>query len=237
MYIKLILKVLSLFDYINKIKIINYFKKKKLSPDIFIDVGAHHGETIKVFNKNFKIKKYYAFEASPINFNILKKNIKLNDYKSIELFNIALGQKREKLFLNQSKESQSTTFLTLNEESKYYKKKKKILSPYSNNLILKKIEVDVDRLENLIEEKQIKNIDILKIDTEGFEFEVIKGLGKKIQIIKYIYFEHHFDDMIKKNYKLSNIHDYLIKHNFFKVFKIKMMFRKTFEYIYYNKNL
>ena len=43
--------------------------------------------------------------------------------------------------------------------------------------------------------------------------------------------------MIEKNYKFSDIHSYLVKHNFNKVFKIKMMFRKTFEYIYCNNNL
>ena len=50
MYIKLILKILSLFDYFLKIKVINFFKKKKIDQfDIFIDVGSHHGETIKIF--------------------------------------------------------------------------------------------------------------------------------------------------------------------------------------------
>ena len=66
---------------------------------------------------------------------------------------------------------------------------------------------------------------------------MIKGLGEKISQTRYIYFEHHFDDMIKKNYKFSDIHNYLVKKNFFMVFKIKMMFRKTFEYIYCNNNL
>ena len=43
--------------------------------------------------------------------------------------------------------------------------------------------------------------------------------------------------MHKKDYKFNDIHKYLVKNNFNKVFKIKMMFRKTFEYIYCNKYL
>ena len=58
----------------------------------------------------------------------------------------------------------------------------------------------------------------------------------KINIIDLILFEHHFDDMIIKNYKLSNIHDFLVENGFIKKFKIKMKFRKTFEYIYVSKN-
>ena len=238
MYIKLILKILSLFDYFLKIKVIKFFIKEKINKfDIFIDVGSHHGETIKIFNKFFKIKKLFAFEASPINYQFLKKKIKISKYPSVEMFNKALGEKKEKLFLNQFKETQSTTFLSFNQNSKYLLRKKKILSPYSENFFLKKIEINVERLDEFLQNKNIKVIDILKIDTEGFDFNVIKGLGNKIFQTKYIYFEHHFDDMIEKNYKFSDIHSYLVKHNFNKVFKIKMMFRKTFEYIYCNNNL
>ena len=69
------------------------------------------------------------------------------------------------------------------------------------------------------------------------EFNVLKGLGNKISKVKLIHLEHHFDDMVLKNYKLSDIHNYLIQNNFEKVFKVKMMFRKSFEYIYSNKLL
>ena len=86
-------------------------------------------------------------------------------------------------------------------------------------------------------EQKIKTIDLLKIDTEGYEFKVLKGLGKYIANIRFIHFEHHFDDMIIKNYNLTEIHNYLKKNNFKKVFKVKMKFRKSFEYIYENKTL
>tara|TARA_Y200000002_G_scaffold382016_1_gene397686 strand:- start:1190 stop:1468 length:279 start_codon:yes stop_codon:yes gene_type:complete len=84
-------------------------------------------------------------------------------------------------------------------------------------------------------QNSIEYIDILKIDTEGYEFNVIKGAKDKIININYIYFEHHFDDMLKKEYTLSNIHNYLIQNGFEKKLKMKMFFRKSFEYIYKNK--
>ena len=49
MYIKLILKILSLFDYFLKIKVIKFFIKEKINKfDIFIDVGSPWRN-----NKNF----------------------------------------------------------------------------------------------------------------------------------------------------------------------------------------
>ena len=89
-------------------------------------------------------------------------------------------------------------------------------------------------LDNYIYQNKIQFIDILKIDTEGFEFEVLKGVTKNFKKIKFIYFEHHYDDMIKKNYTFSDIHNLLEKNNFKKNMKSKMIFRKSFEYIYEN---
>ena len=45
-------------------------------------------------------------------------------------------------------------------------------------------------------------------------------------------FEHHYDNMIKKDYTFRDINKLLIKNNFKKIYKLKMPFRKTFEYIY-----
>jgi len=41
--------------------------------------------------------------------------------------------------------------------------------------------------------------------------------------------------MLVKSYTLNDVHSFMEQNNFEKVFKIKMYFRKTFEYIYFNK--
>ena len=73
---------------------------------------------------------------------------------------------------------------------------------------------------------------MLKIDTEGYEFEVLKGLGDLISRVSVILFEHHYDNMIIKNYTFSDIHNLLKSNGFQRIFKIKMPFRKSFDYIY-----
>ena len=90
-------------------------------------------------------------------------------------------------------------------------------------------------MKNYLIDKNLKNIDFLKIDTEGYEKETILGLGEKIKNVKLIFFEHHYDNMIIKNYKFRDIHKLLIDHGFQKIFKTKMPFRKSFDYIYENK--
>ena len=238
MYIKLIIKILSLFDFFYKKKIINFLKKEKFDNiNVLIDVGSHHGETISLFSKNFKVDYFFGFEPSPINFKILKKNVEKLNHQKIKIFNHALGDINGELQLNQSIESQSTTLLQINKDSKYFDRKKKILSLDGNEYFQNFFSVKVETLNNFIINNNISNIGFLKIDTEGYDYNVIRGLGDNIQKVKYLYFEHHFHDMFQKKYTLSDIHNYLKKNNFKKVFKIKMMFRKTFEYIYCNKNL
>ena len=81
----------------------------------------------------------------------------------------------------------------------------------------------------------IKKIDLVKIDTEGHEYTILKDIQKNLKNIGVILFEHHYDLMILKDYTFRNINNLLIKNNFKQVYKSKMILRKSFEYIYINK--
>jgi FkbM family methyltransferase len=225
-------------DIAHKKRIIQHFKKIfNNKPINVIDVGAHKGETIKLFSKNFNLKSIVSYEASKKNFLFLKKFENINFDFELKIKNIALGSVEKKMDFFQTSESSSSTFCKIDFNSKYYKRKKKILDFfYNQDYILNKESIQLHTLYNEFKEFNSNKIDILKIDTEGFEFDVIKGTKEKIASIKYIYFEHHFDLMIIKDYKFSEIHDYLTKYNFKKMIKIKMPLRKTFEYIYENQS-
>ena len=230
----LVKSILDLFDIITEIKITRQLKKIFLNKiSIIIDVGSHKGEYISNITKNFEYDLIYSFEPNPKIFTQLKK--KLSKKKNVEFNNLGVGDYKKNEILNENLESSSTSINQLNTNSKYFKRKYFLLNPFGNKSITIPVEVKVINLKTFIEKKRITNIDLLKIDTEGYEYKVLKGLGDQIRKIRYIHFEHHFDDMILKNYNLSNIHDHLTKNNFKKIFKIKMKFRKSFEYIYKNK--
>ena len=99
------LKILfSIIDRKNKKKIISFLKKKLRSDSIIvIDVGAHEGETIKLFSKNFVIEKILSYEASQYNFkklkNFLDKNNELKDV--VKIINIGIGKKESTINFNQ----------------------------------------------------------------------------------------------------------------------------------------
>ncbi len=235
MFINIIRGLLNFFDIFQQKKIIKFFKKRFNKSIIFFDIGSHYGETVILFHNQLKVGSFHCFEPSRENFlkmkKILHKKKLLNNGK---LNNFALGDKSEEKFLNFTKETSSSSLNDFNLNSKYLKNKMKILNIYNVNQYYKKENILVKKLDDYIEDLNLEKIDILKIDTEGYELNVLKGAINNLKKIKYIYFEHHYDNMIIKRYTFKDINKILIENNFKKVLKTKMIFRKSFEYIYEN---
>jgi len=219
----------------------NSFLKKKIPKNIdtLIDVGAHHGDTISEFLKIFQIKKIYAFEPSKKNFEELKKKtekIEKQNSVKIKIYPYGLGKKNDIMQLTEITDGVSNTFNNLNMNSKYLKKKKFITTFFGMEKFIKdEVPTKIIPLKEIIKEEKIERIDLIKIDTEGFEYNTLVGMDREIKKVRFVLFEHHYDNMIIKNYKFKDIHTLLIDNGFQKVYKIKMPFRKSFDYIYENQ--
>ena len=225
---------LGIFDQIYQKKIIKKFKKifdKEI--DMVFDVGAHKGEFTNLLLKNFSVNAMELFEPNYKNFEYLKNNIK---QKNINLNNYALGEKEEEKKFKLMKESASSTLSEINKNTKYFRRKNFILNLGLNSDTFEEINIKIYDSSRVIKDKKIDAIDLLKIDTEGHEYFVLKGFKEDIAKVKVVFFEHHYDQMIIKNYTFSDIHKYLKSKNFIQNSKFKMPFRKSFEYIYINND-
>ena len=123
----IILNILNFFDFFHKIKIIKFLKKKQIPTKIVFDIGAHHGESLLLYCKNFKIESIYSFEPIYENFNKLetvKKKINKNYKTKVYLENVACGEVEKNIEIQKLNESSSSTIKKINFESKYFKKKK-----------------------------------------------------------------------------------------------------------------
>ena len=230
----IIQKILGFFDYFQQKKIFNFLKERIKKESIFFDVGAHYGETVKNIYKYFKVNKIHCFEASNENYEILKKRLKNKSF-NVKLNCFGLSNDNKSAYISQSLESSSTTLSPINKESKYYKMKLSTLGLKDYSNFTKNIKVQLETLDNYIQKNNITSkIELLKIDTEGHELYVLHGAKKTLINVEFIYFEHHYDDMLNKGYKFSQINEFLSQNNFVKIYKSKMFFRKTFEYIYQN---
>ena len=115
----------------------------------------------------------------------------------------------------------------------YLKLKAKLFGTDTEGMIEKKVKIETVTLHSIMDEGQIENVDLLKIDTEGHEFEVIKGIKEKIKNIKLILVEFHNDE-IYVSYNPNELHEFLVSNNFKLVNSFKFPFTTWEDRIYFN---
>jgi len=133
-----------------------------LETDTVIDCGAF-AAAFSIAAAGMGAKKVYAIEPSSRNYTCVLKNIDHFDaLEVVQPINIGLGSEEAVLRLNLSETSCDDSFLEPDQ---------KTTGEYE--------EVRVRTLSDLIEELEIDASNLyLKVEAEGFEPEVIRGLGK-----------------------------------------------------------
>lgn len=135
-------------------------KMKYNSGDVIIDIGANVGSVSLYLGKKYPFLKIFSFEAHPINYENLLKNIEINDIKNITAYNLAVFSKdneKLKITLNPNNTGSSSLF-KINE-----------------NDIVNTFEVKTISLDTIINENKIDRIKFLKLDCEGSEFDILES--------------------------------------------------------------
>jgi len=182
---------------------------------------------------NFIDCKVFMFEPQKSIFKKIK--LKYKKYRNIKIFNCAISNRSTTKIININKHdlTSSLTKLDLN-NNKYLQIKSKLFGTTPSGMIIKKMKVKTKKLYQLIKLNKIRNIDLVKIDTEGHELEVLKGIQQSIKNIKYILIEFH-NDKIFLSYDPKKIHKYLIKNNFILEETFKFPFTTWEDRFYFNK--
>ena len=198
--------------YYHQRKILKFIRKSNINLKYFFDVGSHMGTYSDLILKNFEDSKVFMFEPQ---INIFKKiKIKYKYYKNVKIYNCAISDKstQKKIYINKHDLTSGLSPLNL-KSNKYLQFKAKLFGTTTSRMILKEPKIKTKKLITIIELNKIKKIDLLKIDTEGHEFEVLKGIERAIKNIRYILIEFH-NDKIYLSYNPKKIHNHLIKNNF-----------------------
>lgn len=147
------------------------WKKLCVSADVIIDVGANTGVyslVAKSLNANADV---HAFEPIKRNFDKLKHNVALNNY-NVHCNQIALSDSTGTASVFEDKTNDVIYSVTVN----------KSLVTMTEKVVETKIEIE--RLDEYINRKNIKKIDLMKIDVETHEPEVLAGFGKYLNEFK-----------------------------------------------------
>ncbi|MCL2326901.1 MAG: FkbM family methyltransferase [Bacteroidetes bacterium] len=182
--------------------IIIWGKLCKKSQNIF-DIGANFGLYSMVAKAVNPEANVYSFEPSKFAFDLINKNLKINNF-NINVFDFAISNTNgSKTFFESEKSSAASSFVVQETQQNSFSTR----------------EVITHTFKNFIDQHDIKTIDLISIDVESYESEVLEGmeniiseflpnfiievlnneLGKKIEKYfankNYLYYEINEKDM------------------------------------------
>ena len=154
--------------------------------DICLDVGANIGIYSLIFSKlSGNSQNIHSFE--PVK-HIRKKfylNSRLNNFNNININPYALGAKNEVINMNQIKKDifrGGTSSFIKNENWESIKEDDFEIIP-----------VEINTLDSYVDEKNLSRLNFIKIDVEGFEWNVLQGGRKTLETLKpHILMEYDF---------------------------------------------
>jgi FkbM family methyltransferase len=152
--------------------------------NLIFDVGANDGSTAMAALRNFPEARVVSFEPHPTTFAALNARIAGNlRHRSV---NMALGAEAGEAEMFVYDESKVNS---LTPDARYAKRYGK--EGHS-------IRVTTTTMDRFCEENGIENVDVLKIDTEGFDLVVLEGCRSMMErgAVKFIFVE--FNDLQPK---------------------------------------
>jgi FkbM family methyltransferase len=165
--------------------------------DFIYDIGANRGFYTRKFLEKSTKGKVFAFEPVPVNFSIISKL--QSEYRNLYIYPIGLGSEKGSLPMSIGLDDLNATSSLKNFRSE-------------NDIM-----VTVETLDDIVNESHsVPNI--IKIDVEGFEFEVLKGMSNTVinEKICVIAIEVHFSLLEKIGYQNGPklVVDFLKSNNF-----------------------
>lgn len=153
----------------------NILKNENFTPTSFIEIGSRDGHDTAYINQFWNLipSNCYIIEAHPTCY----QNITYQ-YPQFNTLNIAASNKTEPVKFNAGVFGEE---LNIGVSS--------ILNRTYSPFISEQIEVDGWRMEEVMDQLQVKSFDFMKIDVEGLGLQVLEGFGEKIKNTKYIQIE------------------------------------------------
>lgn len=169
---------------------------------VIIDVGANIGVTTLLFASIYSKSLISCFEPSVSTFKVLIENLNRNAIDGVAAMNMAVSSSTGEVQFDMSAGGRANFKIT--------KAQGKEVSA-----------VAATTLDDYCNEKGIREIDLLKVDTEGFEQEVFKGAAELLSRagILRVYFEFCPILETASGAQVGDAVRYLEEHGF-KIFKI-----------------
>ena len=199
---------------------------KDLIPEskCIFEIGAFDGVDIEIIKKLWgEHVDIHAFEPSPDNFLVLK-----NLYDNIN--NVTCNELALTDFDGTTDFYLSHDPRISNQEERHlWYKTASSLRPHSNrhkatqnyNIVEKKITVDCMRVDTYCEKNKLSP-NIMFLDTQGSEYEILKGAKNTLKNVQGIILEYSTQALYQDQYLLPQIIDFLDKEGFYEYKRVDL---------------
>ena len=173
---------------------------------IALDVGAQGG-----FNSDQFIPNMYNHFFEPVLIEPIKEEAEKLKKKNTYVIENALwsSQIKKKIYILGNRLGSSSMYEPNPDFFDLHKIKKK---DYQNYNVTKEVEVHCETLNDSLSKLKIDKLDYLKIDTQGAELEILKGIGDYRPLL--IKIESHIHSMYNNVPSWNELLDYLYKLNY-----------------------
>lgn len=142
-----------------------------------LDVGAHRGETFRHISSLIPgALSYFGFEPNPESFALLVdlEEKERTAMRSISFSPVAVGAKAGSVVFRVANASEVSGILSPEAE---------LLDrvPTGDHGLKATLEVEQICIDDFIAEKQLAKVNVLKIDTEGYDLEVVRGATESLR--------------------------------------------------------
>ena len=185
---------------------------------VIFDVGASVGTTLREFKEWGPDGRIHCFEPQEECWDELEGNALRYPGGQVVLNQRAVGSIKtdRAVFYTHNISRGISGFHKINLESNDSIKLKEVwesgergLAQYEEGLNQER-SVEVVRLDDYMQEAGVEGINLLKIDTQGFEPEVLEGLGSRLENVDVVLTELMFYDYYQRSLSFSDIERWLL---------------------------
>jgi len=180
----------------------NLLKKNKITA---LDVGAQGG-----FNSdNFFPNQYNQYFQSILVEPIKDEANKFKEQKFVINKGLWSNKEKKNLYVLDNRLGSSSMYMPNEKAFDLHRIKKK---DFQNYKVTRTIQIDCDTISNQLSELNIKMLDYLKIDTQGAELEILKGIGSFRPL--FLKIEAHFFSIYKNTPSWHELVNFLYEMNY-----------------------
>jgi len=147
-----------------------YFVSPEICPTTIFDIGANIGIVSLWLSEKYPNAKIHAFEPIPANVALLRQNTAHKKNIVVHPYGLSNEKKQTKVYTNSD----------TNNLGGYSEHRRDNDPQNAGNFNLADFEIEIRDVRDVIDEFRIEEIDLIKIDTEGGEFEIVSSIPDRV---------------------------------------------------------